>query len=551
MKIIVIGSVASGTSVAAKARRNTETAQITIYDRDTHISYSGCGIPYYLGPDIETVEELTPRDAKWFKKRYNIDIHTQHEVIDIDVNRKQVKVKNLVTNEEFIDTYDKLVVATGASPIVPPIEGANKQNIFSVRNIQNAQSIKQFLVTHKPKKAVIVGGGFIGLEVAEAFIKLGMEVTLIDREQQVMPSMDKDVTAWLEKYMNEKGVKLLFGETVTALEGNNHATKVVTDSGKEIETDIVILSIGVRPNTQLATKAGITLGETRAIQVNKKMETNVPDIYAVGDCAESFSLITKRAIYRPLGSTANKMGRIAGDVMTGGTLEFRGILGTGIFKFFDMAVAQTGLSEKEARSLEYDIEVLYNIKPNKPAYMENSSEMVIKAIADRKDSRVLGVQIVGKEGVDKRIDVFVTAMTFGAKAEDLFHLDLAYAPPFATTKDPVMYTGMALDNAIQHNRKLITPSELKERINNGEEILIIDARSSKDYEKSHVPNAINIPLGSLREKGADFNKDIPIVTYCNKGVTGNAAQNVLLNIGFKEVYNLSGGNKNYQMTFPK
>ncbi|MDV6040425.1 FAD-dependent oxidoreductase [Bacillus sp. SM-B1] len=551
MKIIVIGSVAAGTSVAAKARRNTETAQITIYDRDTHISYSGCGIPYYLGPDIETVEELTPRDAKWFKKRYNIDIHTQHEVMDIDLNQKQVTVKNLVTNEDFIDTYDKLVIATGASPIVPPIAGIEKENVFSVRNIQNAQNIKQFLVAHKPKKAVIVGGGFIGLEVAEAFIKLGMEVTLIDREEQVMSSMDKDVTAWLEKYMNEKSVKLLFGETVTKLEGDNHATKVVTNSGKEIETDIVILSIGVRPNTQLATKAGITLGETRAIQVNTKMETNVPDIYAVGDCAESFSLITKKAIYRPLGSTANKMGRIAGDVMTGGTLEFRGILGTGIFKFFDMAVAQTGLSEKEARSLGYDIEVLYNIKPNKPAYMEDSSEMVIKAIANRKDSRVLGVQIAGKEGVDKRIDVFVTAMTFGAKAEDLFHLDLAYAPPFSTTKDPVMYTGMALDNAIQHNRKLITPSELKERIDNGEQLLVIDARSPKDYEKSHVPNAINISLGSLREKGTDFNKDIPVVTYCNKGVTGNAAQNVLLNLGFKEVYNLSGGNKNYQMTFPK
>ncbi len=548
MKIIVIGSVAAGTSVAAKARRNTETAEITIYDRDEHISYSGCGIPYYLGTDIEEIDELTPRNAKWFKKRYNIDIHTKQEVLAVDVNKKQVTVKNLQTNEEYVDTYDKLVLATGASPIVPPISGVEKENVFSVRNIQNAAHIKQFMTMKQPKKAVIVGGGFIGIEVAESFLKLGMDVTLIDQEQQVMSSMDKDVTVWFEKYMKEKGVELLLGETVTNFAGDDVVTKVITASGKEIETDMVILSVGVRPNTALATQASIKLGDTGAIAVNNKMETSVENIYAVGDCAESFSRITGKKIYRPLGSTANKMGRIAGDSMTGGSLQFQGILGTGIFKFFDMSVAQTGLSEKEAIALGYDVEVLHNIKPNKPHYIQGSGEMVIKAIADRKDGRLLGVQIVGKEGVDKRIDVFATAISFGAKAEDLFHLDLAYAPPFSTTKDPVMYTGMALDNAMNQNRPLITPNQLQSRVNNGDNITIIDVRSKKDFEKSHVPGALHIPLGELREKATSLDKEISTVTYCNKGVSGNAGQNILINLGFKEVYNLSGGNKNYQMT---
>lgn len=549
MKIIVIGSVAAGTSVAAKARRNTEATEITIYDRDEHISYSGCGIPYYLGTEIEEIGELTPRDAKWFKKRYNIDIHTKHEVIAIDTNKKEMTVKNLQTNEEFVDTYDKLVIATGASPIVPPITGIEKENVFSVRNIQNAYHIKQYMAMNKPKKVTIIGGGFIGLEVAESFLKLGLEVTLLDRVPQVMASMDKDVTIWFEKYMKEKGVSLLLGEEAASFEGDEKVTKIITASGEEIETEMVILSAGVRPNTELAKGAGIQLGETDAIAVNNKMETNIENIYAVGDCAESFSRITGKKIYRPLGSTANKMGRIAGDSMTGGSLEFQGILGTGIFKFFDMTVAQTGLSEKEVVALGYDVEILHNIKPNKPHYIQGSGEMVIKAIADRKDGRLLGVQIVGKEGVDKRIDIFATAISFGAKAEDLFHLDLAYAPPFSTTKDPVMYTGMALDNAMHQGRKLITPKQLQERISNGDSITIIDVRSKKDFEKSHVPNAIHIPLGELREKAANLDKEIPTVTYCNKGVSGNAGQNILLNLGIKEVYNLSGGNKNYQMMF--
>lgn len=276
------------------------------------------------------------------------------------------------------------------------------------------------------------------------------------------------------------------------------------------------------------------------------METSVPHIYAVGDVAESFSVITKKPIYRPLGSTANKMGRIAGDVITGGTLEHRGILGTGIVRAFDLTIGYTGLSEKEALAEGIDVAILYNIKPDHADYL-GGKELTIKALADKSTGKILGAQIIGRQGVDKRIDVLATAISFGAVAEDLFHLDLAYAPPFATTKDPILYTGMALDNAVKKGTPLMTPNELMKRQVNGEKLQIIDTRSKKQYEKSSVEGAIHIPLTELRKRQSELDKDLVTITYCNKGVSGNAAQNILINKGFKEVYNLSGGNKNYQV----
>ena len=340
------------------------------------------------------------------------------------------------------------------------------------------------------------------------------------------------------------GVHLHLGDTVKKIEGKGTVKKVGTTKGATIETDIVILAAGVRPNIQLPKEIGVTIGATGAVAVNSKMQTNSPDVEAVGDVAESFSVITGKPIYRPLGSTANKMGRIAGDVITGGNLEHRGVLGTGIFRVFDLHVGQTGMTEKEAKAAGYAVEVLYNIKPDHAEYL-GGKELIIKALADKATGRVLGAQVLGSQGVDKRIDVLATAITFKAKAEDLFHLDLAYAPPFATTKDPIHYTGMALDNAL-HGNPLMTPARLVEMQQKGESIQVIDTRSAKDFEKSHVQDAIHVPLGELRARAGELSKDIPTVTYCNKGVTGNAAQNILINLDFKEVYNLSGGNKNYQ-----
>jgi len=541
MKIIIIGSVAAGTSVAAKARRNDENAKITLYNADYDISYSACGIPYFLGGEVEDIETLIPRSPAWFKKRYNVDVFVRYEVTKIDTTQKKVQVKNLETNETIEDVYDVLVFATGASPITPAIPGIERKQVFQVRTIQNTAAINQFITEQQPKKATIIGAGYIGLEMAEQLTRRGLEVTLVQRSNQVLTHMDKDIASRVQEHLIKNGVNLLLNEEVTTISKKEIQTK----SGKTMETDLVILATGVRPNVKLAKAIGVMVGDSGAIVVNNKMQTNLPDIYAVGDVAESYSLITGKPLYRPLGSTANKMGRIAGDVITGGSLEHRGILGTGILRVFDLAVGQTGMNETEALKEGYDIEILHNIKPARAEYL-GGKELVIKAIADRETGRILGVQIVGEDGVDKRIDVFVTAITFKAKAEDLFHLDLAYAPPFSTTKDPVMYTGMALQNAIEKKNKLITPKALTERIHNKESIQVIDTRGAKQFNVSCVDNAINIPLVDLRENLTKLAPNLPTVIYCNSGVTGNAAQNVLRNLGFTELYNLSGGNKNYQ-----
>ena len=536
MKIVIIGAVAAGTSAAAKARRNTEDAEIIIYEKDRYISYSGCGMPYYIGGRVDHAEELTPRDPAFFRSKYNVDIRILHEVLSIQPDEKTLKIKNLVTGDIFFDTYDRLVLATGACAIPLSIKGADGPNVFALRNINDMNRIKAFIDEQKPKSAVIIGSGFIGLEVCENLVRLGIKVTLIEKLPQVNPGLDADMAVYLKEHLKKNGVAVL-----TSVSANEIIKNLVSlSNGTTVNADIVISSIGVRPETELAVQAGIETGKTGAIKVDKKMRTNHMDIFACGDCTEQYHLVTGNPVYRPMGSTANKTGRIAGDCVTGGSLEFRGILGTGIFKIFDMTVAQTGLSEREATEQGFEIAVCHNIKPDKPEYM-GGKEMIIKGIADIGTGRLLGAQIVGFEGVDKRFDVFVTAITYKAKVEDLFHLDLAYAPPFSTTKDPVMYTGMILDNAVHKARPLITAKELDALIQSGEKVQLIDTRAPAQYEKDHIATAESIPLAKIREAAEHLDKETVTVTYCNKGVTGNAAQNILLNIGFKKVYNLSGG----------
>lgn len=538
MKIVVIGAVAAGTSAAAKARRNDDFAEIIIYEQDRDISYSGCGLPYYIGGEIEDIGELTPRNSAFFKKNYEIAIKTEHEVLEIISDQKSISVKNLKTGEVFNDDYDKLIIATGAAPFVPNVEGIQKQHVFFLRNVQNARAIKDFIIKNKPRTAVIAGTGFIGFEMLENLLHQHMDVTIVEVADKITPNLDYDMAVYLENLLTDKGVKLLKSRSVTRID----ETTVSLSDGQMLQADMVIMATGVRPNTTLAKSIGITLGKTGAIQVNEKMQTNISDIYACGDCIETFSAITGKPVYRPLGSTANKTGRIAGDALTGGGLFYRGNLGTGIFKLFDLTIASTGLSEREALTEGYEIEICHNIKPDKPSYFKGE-EMVIKAVADKKSKRLLGVQIIGTAGVDKRVDVFATLITYKATVDELFHLDLAYAPPFSTTKDPVHYTGMILDNAINAGRKLITANEIE---NMTEDIQIIDVRSVDDFNsKGSVDQAINIPHANLREKLEELDRNKVTVTYCNKGVTGNAAQNVLLNHGFKNVYNLSGGHKFY------
>lgn len=540
MKIIIIGAVAAGTSAAAKARRNNENAEIVIYEKDRHISYSGCGMPYFIGGEVANADQLTPRDPEFFKNKYNVDIKISHEVLMINPSDKSVKVKDLITADEFIDHYDKLVIATGASAFVPKIKGVDLEHVFTLRTINDMNRIKTFIDTKQPKTVAIIGTGFIGLEVCENLRLLDIEVVLIERLPQVTPGLDSDIAVYVQQHMQEQGVKIYTDATVTELTRN----EVVLADGEKIQAEMVILATGVKPEVTLAREAGIELGVTGAIHVDENMQTSFPDIYACGDCIEHFHVVTGKPVYYPLGSTANKTGRIAGDVITGGNLAFRGVLGTGIFKVFDMTVAQSGLSEREAKELGYDVVVSHNTKLNKPEYM-NGEEMTIKGIADKADGRLLGVQIVGGEGVDKRLDVFVTAMTFKAKVEDLFHLDLGYAPPFSTTKDPVMYTGMILDNAINKGKPLMSAQQLHELMESEEQYVLIDARVGEQYDKNHIDTAQSMPHISIRSQIENIDKDAVVVTYCNRGTTGNAAQNILLAKGFKRVYNLSGGHKHY------
>ena len=546
MRIIIIGAVAAGTSAAAKARRNNEDAEIVIYEKDGDISYSACGIPYFLGGHLHHVDDLTPRGPAFFKSKYNVDIHIRHEVLSIEPKAKHVIIKNLKTGAVITDTYDTLVIATGASASVPPIPGVNLPHVFTLRNISDTRCLKGFLDKKHPHTAVILGSGFIGLEMCENLTKLGMDVTVLEKLPHVTPALDEDIAVYVEDYLAEKGIAVETDVTVQEI----HSESVVLADGRQIPADMVLLATGVHPNTTLAEAAGITLGAAGAIRVNRQMQTNLPDIYACGDCIETYDVVTGNPFYRPLGSTANKTGRIAGDQLTGGDLTFRGVLGTGIFCVFELAVAQTGLSEREAKAQGFDVVVCHNIKPDRPAYM-GGREMIIKGIADKADGRLLGAQIVGYEGVDKRIDVFVTALTFKAKAEDLFHLDLAYAPPFSTTKDPVMYTGMILENALHRGRKQITAQELDAVIQSGEPYILIDTRVPVQYAQDHIETARSIPHAEFRSTTEILNKDALTITYCNKGVTGNATQNILLAKGFQRAYSLSGGQKQYKKMHKK
>jgi NADPH-dependent 2,4-dienoyl-CoA reductase/sulfur reductase-like enzyme/rhodanese-related sulfurtransferase len=410
---------------------------------------------------------------------------------------------------------------------------------FIIRNVQDAIRIKSFIDNKKPKRAVIAGTGFIGFEMLENLLNYNMDVSIVEMMNKITPNLDPDMASYLKNLLADKGIKILKGTKIQSISD----TEVSLNDGELLEADMVIMATGVRPNVELVKKAGIQIGATGAIKVSTDMSTNLENVYACGDCIETFSQITGKPVYRPLGSTANKTGRIAGDALTGGALRYQGNLSTGIFKLFGMTIATTGLSEQEAKAEGYDVVVNHNIKPDKPAYF-HGEEMVIKGIADRLSGRFLGAQIIGTEGVDKRIDVFATLITYKAKVEDLFHLDLAYAPPFSTTKDPIHYTGMILDNAIHNGRNIITPEEVR---NNQDDIQIIDARSESDYiKKGHVDDAINLPHAKLRDTIQSLDPDKKTVTYCNKGVTGNAAQNILINHGFKDVSNLSGGHKFYK-----
>lgn len=438
MRIVIIGAVAAGTSAATEIRRNNKEAEIIIYDKDGYISYAGCGMPFYISGEVENFSDVVPRDAKFFKEKHNIEINIVHEVLSVNPDNKTLKVKNLLTGDILEDSYDKLIISTGAFSVMPDLKGSDRENVFLLRNINDMNGIKNFIEAKKPKSAVIIGSGFIGLEMCESFKHLGMDVSIVARSK-IAKGIDNDMYSYIEEHLKEKGVNV-YTNTKT-MEINDQG--VVIGDGSIIKADIVLLATGVKPNTALAKSMGVELGVTGAIKVDKHMRTNIEDVYSCGDCIEIFNTINDKPVYRPLGSTANKTGTIAGRNVLGINDEFKGVLGTGIFRVFDITVGMTGLSEEEAVKSGYNVSVSIDKKPNKPEYM-GGRPIVIKAVAEKESGRLLGAQLIGYEGTDRRLDVLVAAITLNASAEDLMHFDLAYSPPYSTPRDPLYYTGAKL-----------------------------------------------------------------------------------------------------------
>lgn len=546
MKIVIIGGVAAGTNAAVRARRNSEEAEIVIYDRDVDVAHAGFATHYAVGGQVESMDELVPYDAKWFKDIYNIDVKTQHEVVKIDHDKKSVTVKNLETQDEFEDSYDTLVFANGTVFGTPPVfRDKSFDNMFRIKTVQLGRRLEDYIKKENPKTAIVIGAGYIGLGVSEQLTKAGIKVRTVDFLKYPMAQLDNDMSTYIADILEENGVTFHGNEGVVELQSNGDCLESVTTSLNHVyEADMFILSTGVKPNTELAESIGVEIGDTRAIKVNEKMQTNLKDVYAVGDVAEAYHAITKKPIYLPLATTAAKMGRVAGDVITGGDLTFKGILGTSVVRLFGHTIAGTGMTETLARKDGFEPIVLTSVQSDHLSFM-GGKDMIIKAIAHPETERLLGFQIIGTEGVERRIDVFATAMTANMKASDLFDIDLAFTPPVSTPKDPVMYTGMALTNAIK-NSPLITAKELHRCIEDSDEITIIDVRDENTFNKNHITNAINIPLKELRGRIKALDSEARTVVYCNSGRTSYTAQRMLLNRGFKDVSNLTGGNMSYQ-----
>lgn len=448
MKIAVIGAVAAGTSAAAKARRTDKDAEIVVFEKGRDISYAGCGLPYYISGVTPKREQLLAFTADTFAEKYELELKTEHEVKEIDPDKKMIYYQDLTRGKEGAYEYDKLIIATGARPIKPPFAGIDLENVFTLRSVESADQIKVAVSREETKKAVIIGAGLIGLEMAEAFSELGIEVTVVELQDQVLPPFSKEMADLVAEHLKEKGVNLILGDGIDHFEGSDRLERVVTASGRKVETDLALLSIGVKANSKLAAEAGIEIGETGAIKVNAKMETSCKDIYAAGDCAESTDLLTNKDVWVPLGSTANKQGRTAGENAAGGEAKHYGILKTGITKIFDLTVSRTGLTLEEAKNEGIDaVEVKIKAR-NHAGYYPGAEPINLKGVFDRENGVIVGAEVIGGEGSDKRIDVLATAIYNRMTADELFQVDLAYAPPYSNAKDPVAILGMVAEKKL-------------------------------------------------------------------------------------------------------
>lgn len=541
-KILVIGAVAAGTKAASKARREAPDAEITVITTDEDISYAGCGLPYFLGAVIKEKPELVVRKPEDFKEQQNITVLIKHDARKILPGEKKVIAVDLETGAEKTFTYDKLLIATGASPFVPPIPGRDLKNVFPLRRVADAVAIRELVDRGAVKNAVVIGGGFIGLEVAENLALRGVSTTVVELQEHILPVFDKEIALLAQKHMVEKGVNIITGEGVEAIEGDDGGRAAfVRTANHRLPADIVIMSIGVRPNTELARDAGIEIGPTHAIKVDDNMRTSIKDIYAVGDCAENVHLVTGKPVWFPMGSTANKMGRIAAidlfDDESGGPLK---VAGTTIVKLFDMNVAKTGLTEKDARKEGYDVETVLVPAEDKAHYYPGHRNIITKLVVDKSTHKVLGAQIIGAGVVDKPVDIIATALYFGAKVEDLARLDLAYAPPFSMAMSSTIVAANVMINKLTGRVKGMSPVELHERLNDPD-ILIIDNRPEPEHIIGTIPGAILVEPGKLREKAAGLDKSKHIVVVCKIGRRAYSTYITLKHMGFERVSILDGG----------
>ncbi|MCC3144990.1 CoA-disulfide reductase [Halanaerobium sp. Z-7514] len=543
-KVVIVGGVAGGASTAARLRRVSEAAEIIMLEKGEHISFANCGLPYHIGEVIENREELLVQTPEAMQARFNIDVRIKHQAVEIDRETKNIKIKNLENGELYTESYDKLVLSSGADPIRPPLPGLDIEEVYTLRNIRDMDLIKNYLDNNRVEHAVVVGGGFIGLEMLENLHHRGLDVSLVELSDQVMRTLDKEMVSMVHNHMRTKGVDLNLSDGIAAVEKENDKKFVVLESGKRIETDLVILSIGVKPKTELAEKAGLEIGVTGGIKVNQYLETSDADIYAIGDAIEVKDFVSKEPSRIPLAGPANKQGRIAANNIMGKKEKYKGTQGTSIAKIFDIVPASTGAAEKDLKAKDFSYQVVHITANNHAGYYPGSQPMMLKLIYQKDEGRILGAQIVGFAGVDKRIDVLSTAIRHEMNIFDLQELELAYSPPFGSAKDPVNMLGFAAGNIYNG---LVEPAFWQELAElDPEESILLDIREEIELELGQIDNSLHIPLNSLRDNLDKLDKNKEYITYCAVGLRGYIAARILMQNGFDKVRNLSGGYKLYK-----
>lgn len=543
MKVIIVGGVAGGASAAARLRRLDENAQITMYERSGYISYANCGLPYYIGGVITDRRQLTLQTPDSFYKRFRVDVKVNHEVLSIDRVNHTVEVKNLSTGEIFTDNYDKLVLSPGAKAVKPPIPGIESERIFTLRTVEDTYRIADEIKALKAESAVVIGGGFIGIEAAENLTGIGLSVSLCEASPQVLSQFDDDMIPQVHAVIREKGINLILGRAISSFEEKEDGIESVLSDGEHIKSDIVLLAIGVAPDSALAVSAGIKTGIKGAITVDEHMLTSDPDIYAVGDAAEIEELVTGSKANIPLAGPANKQGRIAADNIAGISSSYKGTMGTSVLKIFDITAASTGINERRARamSLKYDKVIL---SPSSHAsYYPGGKVMTMKVLFDPDKNRLLGAQIIGYDGVDKRIDVIATALRAGMRASELAALELAYAPPYSSAKDPVNMAGFIIENVINQKVRHFFYDDIPS-LQKKDDAFLLDTRTMREYSAGHAPGFINIPVDELRERLNEVPCDKTVYVMCQSGLRSYIACRILSAHGYR-CFNFAGGYRLY------